>query len=141
MSANAELGWKVFDRIEQTVRLEAETGVELAEGWDQRSWGVQSECHTAYCYAGWTCLLEGDRPVFEPARADRPGQDPNCDYALAVRTAEGDVVPIQTRAGQLLGLSLSELSGLFSPFVRSLELLEQRVRECFGPRPEESPGS
>jgi hypothetical protein len=53
MTVNAPLMWKVLEHIEAH-----------PEEWDQGfwgvQWGVQRDCTTTYCFAGWACVIGGN---------------------------------------------------------------------------------
>lgn len=131
---NGELAWKVYDRIEQTVLLEEETGQQLSEGWDQGFWACRTEqeggvCRTSYCFAGWTSVLAGDRLHFELR---------DCILQASWCTPEGsrNRQRIEERAGELLGLrDVLDCDYLFTPTYGTLDALRARVEKVFGARP------
>lgn len=99
---NAELAWRVLDQIDAHPEL-----------WNQTKWIQKTDCGTTACFAGWACLLSGEREPF--------------DFSVSRRAAE------------LLGIEYDE-SGetdgheLFDG-TNDRIALGWMVAEIFGPRP------
>jgi hypothetical protein len=113
---NAELAYRVLDHIDAH-----------PEQWNQGLWVTKVECGTAACFAGWACLLSGEKP--------------DSDELLGVLLRSG--MPIPDRAEQLLRASrfvTSLVDGewededLFGEY-NTREDLGRLVEEIFGPRP------
>jgi hypothetical protein len=117
---NAALAYRVLDHIDAN-----------PEQWHQDVW-IESptECGTAACFAGWVCLLSGEKP----------------DYVNGAQYSTASLVsgiPVPDRAMQLLGASryLMDITGDIED-MRDLfderndrEDLGEFVAEIFGPRP------
>lgn len=111
---NAELAYKVLDHID------ADPG-----SWNQRYWisrPVAAGCGTAACFAGWACMLSGDRPWWSL------GAGSITDWVMT----DGGEQSVEQRAAELLGID--ENTGLFYSF-NTREDLGRLVAEIFGPRP------
>ena len=77
--------------------------------WDQSVWGVTEAarlemlgngwegCGTAYCLAGWACVLNGDTPIWDETGGTTMMSDEN-----------GAPHDIEPRAQKLLGLTRAE---------------------------------
>lgn len=116
MKPNAELAWRVIDHIdahpEQWWQLQ----------WISRSGG--SDCRTAGCFAGWACMLSGDKPHWESTEAPE---------ALLV-DVDGGTETVGVRAAELLGIAIDQKFELFHEY-NTREDLGRLVAEIFGPRP------
>lgn len=118
---NAELAYKVLDHIDAH-----------PESWDQANWITLTDCGTAACFAGWTCLLSGDEPTWL-GRAPLMIGPPRS--TTSVRVAGLFVHDISHRASDLLGILGDGAHDLFSP-LHDRESLGIVVEEIFGLRPE-----
>lgn len=118
---NAELAYKVLDHIDAH-----------PIGWKQEVWIAKGECGTVACFAGWTCLLNGDSPGF-PDPADQPLETENVHVPWQKHP---EYIP--ERAAALLGIEYSSADDyghrLFDPEQTRHELADA-VAEIFGPRP------
>lgn len=121
MKPNAELAWRVLDHIDAH-----------PEQWDQESWATKNDCGTAACFAGWTCLLSGDKPVWsEWANVE--------DSTAYVTTAANQERTVSRRAAELLGIKRDdegddEGDDLFNAY-NTRDDLGRLVAEIFGPPP------
>lgn len=141
--ANAELAWKIFDRIETEVRFAEETGLPMERGWDQTRWitvGLQeSECGTTACFAGWTALETGCTPYISEHNRDWfTLKGLPTAHAVEVLTPEGQRCLVSVWAQRQLGLNDDERCELFGSGASTPEQLEAVLRRIFGPRPEEN---
>jgi hypothetical protein len=115
---NAALAYKVLDHIDAH-----------PEQHEQSVWTTMTYCGTAACFAGWTCLLSGDRLVED--------EDGDTDVEVWVG---GNIRRIPERAAELLGIPYAPLfvlpygHDLFNPG-NEREDLGRLVAEIFGPRP------
>lgn len=157
---NAELAWKVYDRIEGVVKLEEDLGEPLSEGWNQATWAsryhpAEAEaaevafCRTTYCFAGWACKESGDEILLDaPSAYDstclcdvcvraRGHQDRTVSAQQCRSSDTGRIRGIRNRAQDLLGLTEAQSDDLFNGAYAGLDQLEGRVRRIFGPRPGE----
>lgn len=116
---NAELAYKILDHIDAR-----------PESWRQSVYIGPAECGTVACFAGWACMLSGEKPDFV--------NGPECVTATLV---SGQTVPY--RAQELLGASryLTDHNGdtdderdLFDEW-NTRDQLGQFVELIFGPRP------
>jgi hypothetical protein len=111
---NAGLAYGILDHIKAN-----------PHSWNQLVW--VNECGTVACFAGWACLLSGDKPS-------------GTGMVRIATTVGGDawhVRGVEGRAMKLLGLeSYSEADKVFGVEIESLAELESRVLQTFGPRPE-----
>lgn len=114
---NAELAYRVLDHIDTH-----------PEQHDQHVWIEQtSTCGTAACFAGWTCLIAGDDPLFDE-------DDPETHEVLA----EGSILPVGGRAAALLGIPYDRAvpaGNILFDQHNTREDLGRLVAEIFGPRP------
>lgn len=79
---------------------------------EQRYWGAKKECGTAYCFAGWTCVLNGNAD-FEWKSGKIFGCDDANEYADEV--AFGDTtISVRGLAKILLDLTWQEADTLFA---------------------------
>lgn len=92
--------------------VETFTAIELdPQSWNQKAWAIRSQCGTAYCFAGWTCVLAGreidwDNELWAVRRLG--------DGALVATTlAEHDEPAIHEAAAELLGLNDDQADDLF----------------------------
>jgi hypothetical protein len=77
----------------------------IPDGWNQEFWGEQRECGTAYCMAGWTCVLEGHQMKWKVVDAyESP-------FKEATQLVTGE--DIDTKAAEILGLSEDYADRLF----------------------------
>lgn len=113
---NAELAYRVLDHIDAH-----------PEQWVQSTWVTKTECGTAGCFAGWACLLSGEKL--------------DSEEFLGIMLRSG--LPIPDKAEELLGASrfvASLVDGewededLFHE-ANTREDLGRLVAEIFGPRP------
>lgn len=118
MKPNAELAWRVIDHIDAHPEL-----------WQQGQWIANAECGTVACFAGWACLLSGEKPQAE-------------GDLLGIMLRSG--LPIPDKAEELLQASrfvTSRVDGelededLFHEY-NTREDLGRLVAEIFGPRPD-----
>jgi hypothetical protein len=118
MTPNAELAYRVLDHIDAH-----------PEQWDQGIYIRKAECGTAACFAGWTVLLSGAKPI----------------SGFQTRVAfNGKEVSVPLLAEKLLGAVPAIAygnenfhdAGLFDPG-NTREDLGRLVLEIFGPRAEE----
>jgi hypothetical protein len=109
---NSELAYQVLDHIDAHPEL-----------WRQDVYIGKAECGTVACFAGWACLLSGDKPKFW-------GQD----WATVELVSAGMVAD---RAQELLRADrhADEGTDLFDQY-NTREDLGRLVAEIFGPRPE-----
>ena len=82
--------------------------------WDQTVWVRKTACGTAYCFAGWTCVLDG---FTEPV-----------DRTTWLVRSDGLSVDVQIYAKRRLGLTWQQADGLFDQF-NTLADLERIVSE------------
>lgn len=124
LTPNVTLAYEVLDKIDANPELH-----------NQRVWflPLADGCGTAACFAGWTCLLAGDAVVDECACGDD-----RCLIRYRVRTSDGELMPVDARAQELLGLDVFQAADLFDG-VNSREHLGELVHAWFGPRPEAAP--
>lgn len=124
MKPNVELMRKTYDQI-VTVEAFAEEGLEQDAVWNQNVWGNRSVlddgsvCGTAFCYAGWTCVVAGLEIVWNDKFRDE--QD-------AKVLVHGELVEIEQAARDLLGLDMRQADYLFHP-LNSLEILDAHIRQ------------
>jgi hypothetical protein len=118
---NAELAWRVIDHIDAH-----------PDQHDQGHWVRQTDCGTTACFAGWTTILSGDRPVTE-----LPGYvDGFTDVVTVDPEGRSYDLTVQARARELLGITHQAAHDLFYNAM-SLDDLRDAVAEIFGPRPEQ----
>lgn len=111
---NAALAYRVLDHIDAH-----------PEQHNQGDWIARiDDCGTAGCFAGWTCLLSGDEPVWYR-------HNPRATDAIAV---DGVVRSVGVRAQELLGIDSTERYNLFHE-ENDLNDLHRLVAQIFGPRP------
>jgi hypothetical protein len=119
---NADLAWRVLDHIDAH-----------PEQHNQKSWVSRpdgADCGTAACFAGWTCLLSGDKPAWEfqaDEETDRVTVDGRYDDHVAYRAA--GLLGIYYHGAEL------NRGHLFDPENDRLRLGEL-VADIFGPRPD-----
>lgn len=90
----------------------------------QANWAQRTDCGTVMCFAGWTAHLNGDKLIIGSAMG----------YGYACRAADtGEVVSVELRAAQLLGLSREEAERLF--LFTADGSVPDAVAEVFGPDP------
>lgn len=113
---NAALAYQVLDHIDAHPDL-----------WRQCQWIGDAECGTVACFAGWACLLSGEKP--------------DSEEPVGIMLRSG--MPIPDKAEQLLGASRFvgsvvdgewEEEDLFHEY-NTREDLGRLVAEIFGPRP------
>lgn len=112
---NAALAYAVLDRIDAH-----------PEQWRQGWWFTKLDCGTAACFAGWACVLSGDKP--RVADADMEGE-----FSTVIRP-DGILDNVEDRAEVLLGLDGEQGSSLFYSD-NTRDDLGRLVAEIFGPRP------
>jgi hypothetical protein len=122
---NAALAYAVLDQIEAH-----------PENWDQAKWiSRKAECGTSGCFAGWTAMLSGYKPVFANSTTS--------EATIVQDSADGEV-RVSELAQQLLGARYHRLvdadgyydeEDLFSEY-HDFDDLRRLVVEMFGPRPE-----
>lgn len=122
---NAELAYRVLDQIDARPELH-----------EQLWWFTITDCGTAGCFAGWTCMLSGDKPSTNggpPIHLLNVGDE--ASYALR---PDGQVEYVSDRARALLGIDESLGRSLFAAS-NTREELGVLVAEIFGPRPAVTP--
>lgn len=118
---NAELAYRVLDQIDAH-----------PEQWQQLSWisrPAGDDCGTAGCFAGWTCMLSGDKPCWEFADSE--------ETVTVIVEGQGnslDGMLVGMRAVELLGITTDQKHDLFHE-LNTREDLGRLVAEIFGPRP------
>jgi hypothetical protein len=119
---NAELAWRVLDHIDVH-----------PEQWNQGLYIGKAECGTVACFAGWTVLLSGARPV----------------YGVFNETATIEVddrrLSVAEYAEELLGVSRwanEDTEDEWDLFYEgnTRDDMESLVGQMFGPRPTASTG-
>lgn len=120
---NAALAYAVLDQI-----------TAHPQRWDQSNWITETDCDTAACFAGWACLLSGDRPSHEQGVL-RPGPSGTFKHLAAVEVA-GIFLPrtVRYRAAELLDIGCNDADALFA-WNNTIDQLHQLVARIFGPRP------
>jgi hypothetical protein len=112
---NAELAYKVLDQIDAH-----------PEQWDQGVYLRAGYCGTVGCFAGWACLLSGEKPKA------------SVDFDT-IHLADGTRVPDRAeellRTSRYLDAGTDDERDLFSEY-NTREDLGRLVAEIFGPRPE-----
>jgi hypothetical protein len=116
---NAELAYRVLDQIDANPSLHS-------QAW----WFTVTDCGTAACFAGWACLVAGDKPhAFDrPLQLVAVGED--ISFAQG---PDGEVVYASDRAAELLGVDKTTARTLFDGH-NTREDLGRLVAEIFGPR-------
>jgi hypothetical protein len=115
---NAELAHCVLDKIDAEPEL-----------WRQVWWLTKLDCGTAACFAGWACILSGDKPML-----DDPDEDGDEIEFSLVELVDGSKAHVEERAAQLLGIGPDQAHSLFDAY-NSRKELDDKVAEIFGPRP------
>jgi len=79
-------------------------------------------CGTAMCFAGWACSISGDKFA-----KDAYGEFDGC-----VVFEDGETMPIQVRARELLGLTFVEANDLFAPDndIHDLKILVEELKNA-----------
>jgi hypothetical protein len=113
---NAELAYKVLDHIDAH-----------PEQWDQGVFLRSGGCGTAGCFAGWACLLSGEK--------QRPSQVDFDTMHLADGTRVPDRAQELLRASRYVNEGTDDECDLFSEYNDRADL-DRLVAEIFGPRPE-----
>jgi hypothetical protein len=116
---NAELAYRVLDHIDAD-----------PDSWFQETWLTRTDCGTIACFAGWTCLLSGDDPVF--------------DDETETDTVDVAVVGLQSipeRAAHLLGIPFNRrlrfgVGHVLFDAEHDRKSLGEAVEHYFGPRPD-----
>lgn len=111
---NAALAYAVLDHIDAH-----------PERWRQSWWFTELDCGTAACFAGWACVLSGDRPRVDDA--DQEGE-----FSTVIRP-DGILDDVEQRAEELLGIQDDSANLFYSGNTR--EDLGNLVAEIFGSRP------
>jgi hypothetical protein len=121
---NAELAWRVLDHIDAH-----------PEQWNQGLYIGKAECGTVACFAGWTVLLFGARPIYFAYSVDQ------------TRTIEvdGRILDVADYAEELLGASRWANEGTEDEWdlfevCNTREDLKNLIGQMFGPRPTVSTG-
>lgn len=117
---NAELAYATLDQIDAHPEL-----------WSQDWWFTVTDCGTVGCFAGWACVLSGDKPT--------AGDRPLCMVAIGddvsfVQRPDGERLYASDRALDLLGIGREVGRRLFDGR-NTREDLGRLVAEIFGPRP------
>jgi hypothetical protein len=110
---NAELAYRVLDRIDAEPYR-----------WIQGDWATETDCGTAYCFAGWAVVLAGREPVWDYGE---------CSYVADDRGVDEGTQFIGDAAREALGVE--DTGSLFDGF-NTREDLGRIVAEIFGPRPD-----
>lgn len=116
LKPNAELAYKVLDHIDAH-----------PEQHYQQWWLRQSECGTQACFAGWACILSGDKPLM-------PSNPELGDQFDDVELPDGSRDFVSDRARRLLGIEEYDADSLFFS-MNTRENLTELVADIFGPRP------
>lgn len=109
------------------------------ETWDQKNWGIETDCGTAYCFAGWAVVLS-DLPLDWDLEEDEFENQ----RVVANRTSEDAPLGFRLRsifhvAKQLLDLSMPQAEHLFHAD-NSLDELRSQVAELTAePAPADRP--
>lgn len=74
---------------------------------------MEIDCATSACAAGHACLLAGDIFIITPEDYEEDDKGRPFYHPSLVRTADGEEVDLEQRAGNLLGLELGEREELF----------------------------
>lgn len=121
MKPNAELAYLTLDQIDAHPELHSQS-------W----WFTVTDCGTVACFAGWTCVISGDKP----SALDRPMHvlEIGTDVSFVV-LPDGEKVYASDRARELLGIDKLTARRLFDGS-NTREDLGRLVAEIFGPRPE-----
>lgn len=117
---NAELAYKVLDHIDAHPEL-----------WHQDVYIGKADCGTVACFAGWACLLSGEKPKFNrwsPASTDELEAGPGSEF-VSLRAEE------LLRADRWVDEGADHERDLFDQD-NTREDLGELVAEIFGPRPE-----
>lgn len=89
------------------------------ETWNQREWATETECGTAYCFAGWTVKLGDPTAEFDFVDDDSP------EYV----SIPGSMVPIGKYAAQLLNLDYTHDGNPLFEWSNSLDDLIDMVAQ------------
>jgi hypothetical protein len=100
------------------------------ELWKQRRWRHETQCGTAYCFAGWAAQLDGAEWL-DSCRLKTRADDP----AEHVYRASHAGVIVQRRAQRVLGLTYEEADELFDEDNARADV--QRIAERVAARAEE----
>jgi len=105
MTVNKELLRRTMDAVPANPELH-----------NQKLWATQTDCGTAYCFAGWACKLSGFEADFEFLEPNKAG------VIDAARLVGGD--QIDYKASQLLGLDWWSAECLFAAENTTADLKE-----------------
>lgn len=97
MSVNVELLQRTLAQIEAHPEL-----------WEQREWRTETDCGTAYCFAGWAAVLSGAAFVRH--------EDGSLSYEYVIPPGGGDSIWIQDYAAQVLGIGSRHAMDLFDGY-------------------------
>jgi hypothetical protein len=111
----------VLKYIEEELAKEAApSSATRAAGWDQAWWGVSRSdlaveprwdtCGTAFCFAGWTAVLDGVQPLWERVVLSNGEQVWAC---TDIRHGNGQCDPVELHAQDSLGLTGEQADNLF----------------------------
>lgn len=109
---NIDLATKVLDHIKSD-----------PEHWDQRWYGVQDDCGTTYCFAGWAVKLADPQAQF---RFDHDGSavyvnPSNSNHSCRIVSYAADLLGLNYDDGDMLfywANDLNELEKLINDFKR-----------------------
>jgi hypothetical protein len=79
------------------------------KSWNQSYWATKSDCGTAYCFAGWACVLSDNQ--IDWSRRTVTWSD---DVIVAMSVVDGDT--IGTKAMHALRITQGEAQDLFRQF-------------------------
>lgn len=121
---NAALAYAVLDQI-----------TAHPQTWDQSFWITETDCGTAACFAGWACLLSGDRPSHEQGVLEL-GRSRMLFRHIDFVEVDGSILPnpVRYRAADLLGIGYGDAHALFASS-NTIDQLHQLVTRIFGPHP------
>lgn len=111
---NAELAYKILDQIDAHPKR-----------WVQNDWMTNTECGTAYCFAGWAVVLSG-------------GTLEHRGYDVYVASGPEEIVEarVEWAADQLLGIADITTDEDLYCGLNCRRDLDRIVAAEFGPRPQ-----
>lgn len=115
---NAELAYKVLDHIDAHPEL-----------WRQDIYIGKAECGTVACFAGWACILSGEKPKFRSWNRFSTDVLDAAEFVFV-----GDRAEELLRANRYVDEGTDYESDLFAEFNTRWDL-GRLVAEIFGPRP------